>query len=157
METTLDKLKQQATDLGIKYSPNIGEETLKTKIAEKLDEISVNKPSETSNEDEVKLTRMQKIVEEAKKKAFKKSFVTITNLDKRENEEVTTAYLGFENLYFDLSRIVPLNVVVELEDALIKVAQKAPMTIHVQDPKTGNKIPKTTNKYSVNFEQKPTE
>ena len=44
-ELTLDELKNQAKELGIKYSPNIGAEALQKKIAEASAE-PVQKPHE---------------------------------------------------------------------------------------------------------------
>ncbi len=147
--TELDKLKQEAKELGITFSPNIGIQSLKEKISTKLDE-SLPKMKEEKPSKEP--TGIQKVIKEAKAKAFKTSKVKITNLDKRDSEYITTAYLGFENLYFDLSRVVPLDTVVELEEGLIRVAKDTKITIHVNDPKTGNKVPKEVNKYSVSNE-----
>jgi hypothetical protein len=94
-------------------------------------------------------------IKEAKEKAFKTRIVTITNKDKRENEVMTTAFLSVENEYFGKSRVVPLDIPVELEVCLIKIAESTMMTLHKDEIKngqrTGNKVAVPTKKYIVSY------
>jgi hypothetical protein len=159
MTTNLDELKLEADKLGIKYNANIGIEKLQEKINKfNEDDNGAAGSMELKETKTPELTGLAKTVAKAKEAAFKTRRVTITNLDKRENEHTTTCYLGFENLYFDLSKIVPLDVPVELEQGLINVAKEVEMTIHIaetdsQGKLTGNKIPKRVKKYAINYHQ----
>jgi hypothetical protein len=84
--------------------------------------------------------------------------VTITNKDPRENDVVTTAFLSFENQYFGKARNVPLDIPVELEVALISIAEGCIMTMHkdevVNNRRTGNKITQRVKKYAVSYSQR---
>ena len=95
-----------------------------------------------------------------KKRAFKTTVITLTNKDNRENDVVTTAYLSFENQYFGLSKIVPLDIPVELEAALIAIAERSMITLHkdeiIDGKRTGNKTPVRVKKYAISY-GKPTE
>ena len=100
------------------------------------------------------LTLREKIVI-AKKRALTKHVVTITNKDNRENDVMTTVPLSFENQYFGLARDVPLDIPVELEQALIEVAEGASITLHkaeiLNGRPTGNRIPVATKKFAVSY------
>ena len=81
-----------------------------------------------------------------------KRVVTITNNDKRENAHATMCFLSAGVI----QRQVPLDIPVELERCLIKVAQDVMITAHVDEMKggqrTGNKTPITVKKYSVSIQ-----
>lgn len=98
--------------------------------------------------------KRQKIAE-SKTKAMKTQIVTLTNKDNRENDVMTTAYLSFENQYFGLSRIVPLDIPVQLEIALIKIAERSTMTLHkdeiIDGKRTGNKVPMRVKKFAISY------
>ncbi len=103
----------------------------------------------------------RKYVAEQKKKAMKTSIVTLTNKDPRDNTVMTTAYLSFENQYFGMARLVPLDIAVELENALIKIAASCTMTLHkdeiVNGKRTGNKVPHRVKKYAISYSQQQPE
>ena len=92
---------------------------------------------------------------EAKKKAFAKRVVTITNKDKRENEVMTTVHLSVENQHFGVSRIIPLDIPVEIEQCLIDQAEHTMMTLHkdevVNGRRTGNKVAVPTKKFAISY------
>jgi hypothetical protein len=94
-------------------------------------------------------------IKAARDKAFATRIVTITNKDKRENEVMTTAFLSVENEHFGVSKVVPLDIAVELEVCLIKVAESTMMTLHKDEIKngqrTGNKVAVPTKKYIVSY------
>jgi hypothetical protein len=82
--------------------------------------------------------------------------VTLTNKDARENDVVTTAYLSVQNQYFAVARNVPLDIPVELEICLIKLAENAMITLHRDEidsngRRTGNKVTARVKKYAVSY------
>ena len=93
----------------------------------------------------------------AKRKAIamKTRVVTITNKDNRENDVTTTAPLSFENQHFGIAKNVPLDMPVELEQALIDIAESTCITHHkdeiVNGKRTGNKVPVQVKKYVVSY------
>ena len=174
----MDELKAEATGLGITFSPNIGEKTLLGKIDAYYESQSagdlVKEKDESTSEDETETegtegtelkvvdkpltgkAKLRQKVLEAKTAAMKTRVVTITSNDKRTNDVATTEYLGFENQYFGMSRIVPLDVPMELEACLIDVAKTTYITLHkdeiIDGKRTGNKIPVPVKKLNVSFE-----
>ncbi len=110
------------------------------------------------NQAQINASIRRQVVAKARAAAFKKHIVTITNKDSRENDKVTTAYLAFENQYFGVARSVPLDIPVELEEALIKIALQCTMALHkdevVNGKRTGNKITVKVKKYVVSFSNK---
>lgn len=175
---TKDELKAEAKALGIEIKGNPSVDTLKQKLddfyesqsAGDLVKAVVEEVDDT--EDEVKtdtpepkgkgkgLTKdqiLRKRINEAKKTAMKKSVVTITSNDKRDNDVATVAYLGFENQYFSVSKLVPLDVPLELEECLIEIARTTEVTLHkdeiVNGRRTGNKVPVRTRKLNISYER----
>ena len=129
----LDGLKVEADNLGVDYAKNIGFENLEKKVkgakAEK-ERRKVKKP---------KKLPPQKI---AKMKATSLSKVRIVNLD-RENAGATTVYSGVHTMTMDIARVIPLNMDIALEEALIQDIEKRRMltsepVIDKQGNKTGN-------------------
>lgn len=180
LEKTLEELQAEATGLGIKFHPNTGA----TKLAEKIEEFYTNQSAgdlvemveETDEETETetsqatgeaydvpgtkvvlsKQDKLRKLVKEAKDKAMTKRVVRLTSNDKRDNDVTTVAYLGFENQYFGISRLVPLDIPLELETCLIDIAQTTYITLHrdeiIDGKRTGNKTPIPSKKLNVSFE-----
>lgn len=105
-------------------------------------------------------SRIRKKIAESKKKAFKTSVVTLTNKDNRENDVMTTVNLSFENQHFGLSKIVPLDVPVELEKALIDIAESTRITLHkdeiVDGKRTGNRVPVSVKKFAISYSSQQT-
>lgn len=179
MEVTksLDELKAEARGLGITFNVNIGAETLHGKIetfyesqsagdlVKEKDVVDPEVDPEPSNVaydvpgSKAVLSKEQKtrnMVAKAKAKAMRKRVVTITSNDKRDNDVTTTTYLGFENQYFGISKLVPLDVPLELELCLIDVAKTTFITLHkdeiIDGKRTGNKVPVPVRKLNVSFE-----
>lgn len=186
MSEKIDQLKQEATNLGIEFHPNIGEAKLQAKIdafyesqaagdlvqeiedepvEEQIEEVAnVDKgkpmgvPYDTAGTKRVlsKEQKLRQVVNEARKAAMTKRVVRITSNDKRDNDVQTTAYLGFENQYFGISRLVPLDIPVELEQCLIDIAKDTKIILHkdeiVGGKRTGNKVPVLTNKFNISYE-----
>lgn len=104
------------------------------------------------------LTKEQKrrnFIANRKKIAMATRVVTITNKDNRENDVSTTAPLSFENQFFGIAKNVPLDVAVELEQALIDIAEATCITQHkdeiIDGRRTGNKVPTSVKKYVVSY------
>lgn len=162
MALTREELVTQANELGLEFAPNVGDKKLQSLIDEALGttpEPEVKAPEvKAAPAPDLGISSKRKRIAELKKKAFETKLVTITNKDIREADVVTTAHLSFENSYFGLAKNVPLDVQVELENALIEIAKKAQMTIHkdeiVDGKRTGNKTPVRVAKYAVDVEER---
>jgi len=166
-EKTYEELKSEALNLGIQFKGNVGKERLAQMIEDFYNNDSAQdavqeSPEETTEEvtpvtqpvsKESKEQKFRRLAMETKLKAMKRRVVTITSNDTRENSLVTVEYLGFENQYFGISRLVPLNIPVELEECLIEVAKKTELLIHMDEvvngKRTGNKKPVMMKKFNV--------
>lgn len=155
-----DELKTVATNLGIEFASNIPT----TSLEEEVKNAGGILPEHTSDSNEPTAPKVEsnkrpltkrEVISNAKKRAFAKRVVTITNKDNREADVATTAYLSFQNSFFELSRIVPLDIPVELEECLIKVAKSTNITLHkaevVKGRPTGNQVPVTAKKYTISY------
>lgn len=165
--STLQELKQEATDLGIEYSANIGA----TKLAEKIEdyyksqetsgeeiqaavaakeakEQSEEKPAVKGKED--KYARAKK----AEERARQTRIVTITDNDTRENNQTTVAIANCSNLYFDLGTVyIPLNIPVEIKQGHLDTLANLEIPLHVKDAKSGLFKTEVRKRYSISYEQ----
>lgn len=137
MEKTIEELKQEAADLGIKHSPNIGAAKLAQMIEDHYtaQETSVMDPALNKvDEPEVNTGRsMRARIDAAKAAAKKTHIVTITDNDQRENNHTTTVTVNCSNNYFDLgTKVLPLNTPIELEQGFISVLKEIMIPMHVQ-------------------------
>ena len=101
------------------------------------------------------IIRRRQRIKAMKDRAMKTSVVTITNRDPRENTHMTTCYLSAENQYFGISKVIPLDIPVELEECLINVAESTMMPLHVDEVKngkhTGNKVTRSVKKFTISY------
>ena len=151
MEKSFEELKQEADELGLTYSPNIGKAKLEEKIEQRYKEIEESSDSVESN------TRVStkgalaarkeaiKIIAEQIAENKKTKVVKITMVDKREASTATHAY--FSN--GDVSLHIPLDVWVEMPNILIQLAEEARAVTHVDS--NGITEPKLTKKYVVEY------
>lgn len=93
--------------------------------------------------------RIRHIAAKAKAEGMKTKVVTLT-YNGKDNTDVNTAYLTCENQYFAISRIVPLNIPVELEVCLIDQAKSHKYIL--QETKGDNTIVREIPKYNVTYE-----
>lgn len=146
---SIKDLKLEADDLGIKYSPNIGEEKLKAKvdafyeaketlterteaIIKEAEQPVAEKKSGWTDADRRKLAK------EREAEARKTRIVTIIDNDSRVNNQTTTCSASCGNVSFDLGRrIIPLNVEVEVAEGHIANLKAAVIPMHIKDQKTG--------------------
>ncbi len=163
-------LIDQANALGLEFPKNISTKKLQAMVDESAGPaVKPEEPAEVAEApaaDEPveriapsapmsKSLSLRQRIAEAKKKAFATRVVTITNKDNRENSFTTTVHLSFENQHFGLSKIVPLDIPVELEQALINLAENTMMTLHkdeiVDGKRTGNKVAVTVKKFAISY------
>jgi len=171
--STREEFLDKAADLGLEFPKNIPTDRLEERVLEALEEATsppkVDEPipteppvamaeavEETPNDKRLTLLeKRRKLTADAKKAAFATRVVTLTNKDNRENDEMTTAYLSFENQYFGLSKLVPLDIPVELEQGLIDVAETTMITLHkaeiIKGKRTGNQVAVRVKKFAISY------
>lgn len=151
MEKSFEELKQEADELGLTYSPNIGKAKLEEKIEQRYKEIEESADSVESNTrvstKGALATRKEalKIIAEQIAENKKTKVVKITMVDKREASTATHAY--FSN--GDVSLHIPLDVWVEMPNILVQLAEEARAVTHVDS--NGITEPKLTKKYVVEY------
>lgn len=125
----LAKLKKVADDLGIDYSPNIGFATLEKKIkgAQKEKETAKKAAPKQLTPEQTKIMKAKSLVK-----------VRITNMDK-DNSGTTTVFAGVHNMHMDLARVIPLNMDIALEEALVQKVEAYRMLVQVPEEKDGKK------------------
>ncbi len=161
-----EELVAEADALGIKYNDRIGD----VKLADKIelhykslsagDSIKVKEEVEAEPKAKSKGKSKEDIFREhvAKRKvaAMKTRVVTISSNDKRDSEWTTTAYLSVENQHFGMSKIIPLDIAIELEACLIKNAKDTMIVLHrdeiIEGRRTGNKTPQNVRKFNISYE-----
>lgn len=162
----ISDLKQEATELGITYSSNIGAAKLKAKIdeyyksqetsaKELIETIEANeKPEEKSAEDYKVSANKQESITERRNRANKTSVITIIDNDQRVNNQTTTATVNCSNMYFDLGTIIlPLNTPVEVRQGHINCLKEIKIPQHVKDTKTGLSTVRMIPRYTLSYEQ----
>ncbi len=157
--TDRKELLDQANELGLEFQSNIPGDKLEVMIAEKLaanaeQSSNTNGDKPTNPNLRPRLNKSQRI-KRAKDRALKLHIVTITNKDNRENDVMTTVSVSFENEFFGLGRDVPLDIPVEIEQALIDVIEATMITLHKDEiragRRTGNKVPVSVQKFAVSY------
>ncbi len=158
-------LLEEARDLGLDFPANIKTTLLQEKVdIAQGQSIGVSAPVEKPEPVVTAAKETPAVSAHIKKRqeinarrqaAMKTKVVTITNKDTRDAEFTTTAPLSFENSHFGVAKNVPLDVPVELEVSLIKIAEQALMTIHrdeiVGGKRTGNKVAMSVKKYAISY------
>ena len=166
----LDALKEEAKDLGIEFSANIGASKLKEKIdafyesqetsgeelkaamaaVEQAEEKAVVS-SKAAPKGELKgKQKMVALAQELFDKAKVTKIVTIIDNDQRVNNQTTTCKANWSNAYFDLgTRIFPLNTPIEIPQGFIDVLKEVMIPHHTKDNKTGLSAVVMRARYSV--------
>ena len=167
MSERLDELKQEATDLGIKFSANIGEDKLQAKIEEyyesqetlekEIQQAVVVKEAEEKSEVKSAVsgnkTGKGARIQAAKEAAMKTRVVTIIDNDQRVNNQTTSCKVNCTNEFFDLGQMVlPLNTPVEVRQGHIDVLKEIKIPLHTKDPKTGLARVEMRHRYSISYE-----
>jgi len=156
---TLDELKIEADELGVKYSPNIGEAKLSEKIEAHYKSVESGTPKavepevkeKTKSETKVKKTFAQRAIE-SEKRAKEKHIIIITDNDQRENNLTTTVSVTCGNEHFELgTKRIPLNLPVEVEQGFINVLKEIviPLPVRAMD---GTMKTSMRRRYSISYE-----
>lgn len=164
-EKSLQELKDEGTAIGLDLKSVKSKKEAIARIEAHYESLAAESSVEIQEEaDIVEDTpvvtggkkNMNEVARELKAKAMATRVVSITNNDKRDNHVTTTCYLSCENQFFGISKIVPLDEKVELQQCLIDVAKSTEVLNHVDEviggKRTGNKRPKLVKKYVVAYE-----
>lgn len=116
-------------------------------------------PVQTSSEENITSTEtttvqnLSALRNEMEKAARKLRKVTVHYNDPRDSHMVTSAAVQAANPYFALGKIIPLDMTIELEQALCDTLSEALIQVHVPDEKNpGLMKSKMIKKYSVIYE-----
>jgi len=154
----LEELKREATELGLQFSPNIGE----SKLQEKVD--AFYKAQEAG---EPKVVAVEKVTKEkvdpemaiktanaaAYDRAVQTKIVTLTDNDQRVNHKTTVATVNCSNMVFDLGTVhIPLNIPVEVKQGHLDVLREITIPFHTMDTRTGLNRVEKRNRYSIHHE-----
>ena len=164
MTKTLDELKQEAKELGIRFVPNISAEKLSAKIEEYYEsqetsdqeiETAVAEKEKSEEKsvvgDKGKVTMAQKAAI-MKAKAEEKVVVTLIDNDTRENNQTTVAVVNCSNKYFDLGTVyIPLNVPVEVRRGHLEVLKDTQIPLHTKDPVSGLSVTRIRPRYTISY------
>ena len=159
----IDELKLEADELGVKYSPNIGEAKLATKIEEHYKSLESGTPEVTEEVEDEEITQaeqkkatvaktMGELAIEAEKDARVTHIIVITDNDQRENNLTSTVPVTCGNGWFELgTKRIPLNVPVEVEQGFINVLKEIqiPLAVRSMD---GQMKTSLRNRYSISYE-----
>lgn len=162
----IEELKQEATELGITFSANIGEAKLQEKIdqyyasqetsgTELLRAIETKEKTEEKSavKGNDKARRKAERAKEMEAEAKKTRVIKIIDNDQRVNNQTTSCTVNCSNEYFDLGTVVlPLNVAVEVRQGHINVLKEVEIPLHTLNPKTGLSTPGLRNRYSISYE-----
>lgn len=165
-ERTIEELKQEADELGIKYSPNIGAEKLASKIEEFYDaeskantapvdvvedtpaaEVTETKQQATDRKALSRIEALQ-VIKAQERANLETDVVKVSCVDKREASIATHAYFSTG----DVSMNIPLDVFVEMPKILIYNAEKARALVHVEQ--NGETVSKMQKKYVVEYKDR---
>lgn len=170
----IEDLKQEADDLGVKYSPNIGEAKLQEKIdaayeaketnAKAIDEAITAKETEElegtamvsalEKAAVVKKRSIRERAKEAERKARVTHVIEIVDNDPRVNAHTTTCSPSCGNEYFDLgTRILPLNTPVEVEQGFINTLKELTFSFHQVDRDNKSSVQMNRKRYSISYVQ----
>ena len=167
-ETSLEELKQEARDLGIEFSANIGAAKLQAKIdayyagqenssKEVIEAVKVKEESKQKDDNTLVTTTENRdtisAISKARAEANKTKVVTIIDNDQRVNNQTTTVTVNCSNMYFDLGTVIlPLNLPVEVRQGHLNVLKELKIPQHVKDGKTGLSTVRMVPRYTLSYE-----
>ena len=167
MSKTIEELKQEAKDLGIRFVPNISAEKLSAKIEEfyesqetsdtELQEALDKKAKENSEEksvvgDKPAKRSLAQRAKEMEARARETVIVTIIDNDTRENNQTTVAVVNCSNEWFDLGTVyIPLNVPIEVKRGHLNVLKEIEIPLHTLNPKSGLNEIRLRPRYSISI------
>lgn len=166
MSKTIEELKQEAKELGIKFVPNISAEKLEAKIEEyyesqETSDQEITAPVEANEKSEEKSVvgdnkkTMAEKAKEMEARAKETVVVTLIDNDTRENNQTTVAVVNCSNARFDLGTVyIPLNVPVEVRRGHLSVLKDIEIPLHTKDPKTGLSVTRLRPRYTISYGEK---
>jgi hypothetical protein len=156
MSEKLEDLKKEATELGIKFSANIGEAKLQEKIdqAYEAKESGGVNPADFVEEETPKAAPAKKVYKSfarrLEEEARKTKVVTIIDNDQRQNNYTTTAVANCSNQYFDLGTVhLPLGEKIEVRQGHLDALKSVKIQRHVRDSNTGLTRSSMVPRYSI--------
>lgn len=167
----LEALKQEARDLGVEFSANIGAVKLQEKIdayyesqntssKELKEAIAEVEATEKSKEKAVVgnvsgKTNMVALARQLYEEAKKTRIITIIDNDQRVNNQTTTCKVNWSNQYYDMgTQTFPLNTPIEIPQGFINVLEEVMIPMHVRDSKTQLAVTVMRPRYTINYEDK---
>lgn len=159
--SSLEELKKEANDLGLKYNANISANKLQERIE------SHYESQETSGKQVVELVEQQEKVakkvpaiksrddkrREREKAARQTRVVTIVDNDQRVNNQTTTCTVNCSNEYFDLGTIIlPLNEKIEVAVGHLRTLEAVRIPLHVRDNASGLSTVRLRPRYTISYE-----
>lgn len=157
LEVDLEELKAEATDLGIKFSPNIGAEKLQAKVDEYYASQETSGKElvaaiEANEQTEEKSAEKGTSIAEIKAAANKTKVVTIIDNDQRVNNQTTSCKVNCSNMYFDLGTVtLPLNMAVEVRQGHLNVLKEVRIPQHAKDAKSGLSVTRMIPRYTLSY------
>lgn len=160
----LEQLKEEARELGLEFSANIGAAKLQEKIdayyksqetsGKEIQEAVAKKEAEEQSEERPAVTgtgdAMAILARDLYEQARKTRIVTIVDNDQRVNNQTTVCKANWSNAYYDLgSRIFPLNTPIEIPQGFIDVLLEVKIPHHIKDPKSQLSSTVMRNRYSI--------
>ena len=140
---TIDELKNEATQLGVEFHPNISAAKLKDRIDAKYKELEAEDPAEIVEVVEEKpvrketaaQTRKGSLVSQMRKLANELFITTISDNDTRINSESDSCVANCSNAHFDLgTRIIPTNEKVEVRRGHLEALKAVKIPHHLPHP-----------------------
>lgn len=165
--STLEELKQEADELGVKYAKNVSANKLQEKIetfyeaqetsGPALKEVVEEKEKEKAKDTSVKASSAadaKALKRKAREKAARATkVITIIDNDQRVNNQTTTCTVNCSNEFFDLgTMILPLNEKIEVAQGHIDTLAQVMIPHHVRDNKTGLASVKMRPRYTISYE-----
>ena len=155
-DTTNKDLKAQADKLGVKYSPNIGTETLQARVSKAIAKIATETNEVAAQKAKAKVkpeTQGQRNARK-KKEASKLVRVIISNKDPRDNNRTGITFQVSNSVIGTLGKHVPFGVVWHVPQAVLNVFAEKTHQIWINGKsKYGitKRIPKTVSTYSIEY------
>lgn len=149
MSENINELKKEADELGIKYSPNIGQSTLQQKIdahyeknetqSQELQElVATLEKEETIEPKKIKAKEQpsfRAVAKQLEMEARKLHVISIIDNDQRINNQTTSCTVNCGNEFFDLGTVIlPLNEKVEVRQGHTDALKSVKIPQHVKDP-----------------------
>jgi len=147
----LEQLKEEARELGLEFSANIGaaklqekvdayyksQETSGKEIQEAVAKVEAMEQSEEKPAVKGKGNKMVELARSLYEEAKKTRIVTIIDNDQRVNNQTTVCKANWSNQFYDMgTRMFPLNTPVEIPQGFIQVLKEVMIPHHSKDPKT---------------------